>query len=283
MYLLRKLLSTLKKPLKTIFSVPSLLRTSKQLKLLNIKSKTNLLNNSIVGILPINKARIGFFHSVNKNSVYPLYLAAVMLIEEKGKDEIFCFFENFRKKYQVNNANDWLGVSVFPENSDVFDGYFPWENIDPNKRKASRKENVRNENLEYGLDSYDFFGAINCSYKKSEVEMNRIYNIHNSIKENGFLWNKNVTKNISVVIFKKKNNYVFMVAGGNHRIAVMSALNHKEVKCNILGVVDREDVYTWKFVKDGTYSVEEALFVFDRIYYSLLPEAFESWRKYIAK
>ena len=51
--------------------------------------------------------------------------------------------------------------------------------------------------------------------------------------------------------------------GGNHRSYVMSCLSYEFFTARISQVIYRKDVYKWRNVKNGTYSVQEAEKVFD--------------------
>ncbi len=248
--------------------------------------------NKIMGksiYIDISKTRINWFYPVRLS---PLYIAAIEYLKYRKKEKVVEVFESLRECYKIYNANELLGLEeyrIFSDQSHPIDAVFPWEKInDINERKKLRLENLRNENLRFGLDSFCYFGDINCSANKSYVEADRIINLISSIENNGFL-EYNYFDPIRITILKKERELRYMLLSGNHRVAAVAAINdyYKNTNYKILvdvdTTVDIKNADKWFFVKKGLYPHDVAIICFEKVYNGILPKALKKWERIVVR
>lgn len=233
--------------------------------------------------IPADKFRINWFHKAICNTINPLCLASSLYVKGVSFESLVDFFNDFRKIYRLSNANDLFGLedSVFDHSESIFKSGFPWDETDFDKVQVMREKNHRNENLVYGLNSYCYFGSENCSYQKAEVEAKRVSYLIDDINRNGYDFNKG-SDHVTVNILKDGESYTALVGAGNHRVAALIAgFRYKKVSAILNKIIDRSDVKNWKHVKNGFYTKEQALQVFDAIMSGIPPKSFDKWKKYI--
>ncbi len=51
--------------------------------------------------------------------------------------------------------------------------------------------------------------------------------------------------------------------GGNHRSYILSCLGHKFFSARVSSIIDKNNIQDWHNVRNGTYSINEAEFIFD--------------------
>jgi hypothetical protein len=164
-------------------------------------------------IIDIAKARnIIFFDYIN---YHPFVSTLKQYKKNKNLNyrdsELFKFYNKFNPKNasQVLFETDELRSLV---NTSKFIIVHPWNKfIIKGEKKLS---------IEHGCQ---YFGKVSRS--KCKLEFKRLIKLYNKIKKNGYKLNKS----ISGYLLKKDNDYRFIVTGGNHRIAVLTVLNHKFV------------------------------------------------------
>ncbi len=148
---------------------------------------------------------------------------------------------------------------------------YPWETISPDAIHLRRREMMANEVLEHGLkgrlDDTDWKGFGPASEKLLDLESQRLYRVFCSIKEEGFLRRYGV---IRARVFEAEGTV--LIRCGWHRVAALIACGYNWVPglfergCE---VVRRGDVKDWGNVKNGLFSVREALEIFDRDFFSI--------------
>lgn len=262
-----------------LITLPCFLFISKKL---NIKGR--LVSRSIIlKDIPVEKFRVGWFHKATGDTVNPLCLASKLYVQEKNFEDIVDLFDNFRKHYRLNSANDLFGLdgSVFNKSESIFKSGFPWDEASFDKIQKMRVENICHENSAYGLNTYCYFGSESCSYQKAEVEAKRTAYLIDDIDKNGYNFYKN-NDVVTITLLRDRQNYVALVGGGNHRVAALAAgFNYKNIDAKLNNVVNRVDVKNWKHVKNGAYTEEQALRVFDAIMSATPPKAFGLWEVFL--
>lgn len=85
-----------------------------------------------------------------------------------------------------------------------------------------------------------------------------------SIKKNGFIYNDDRPR---VLILKSGKKWKWIMSGqGNHRAYLLSMLNYENFPCEVIKIVDRDFFKTWPNVRNGVYSEEYALKIFDLVF-----------------
>ena len=109
----------------------------------------------------------------------------------------------------------------------------------------------------------------------------RLTRLLKSIQKNGYYRHDGYNGDIGGYILVKDGKFVVMIITGQHRIAVLAALDFQTIAVRIghlsnLTVVRREEVHSWPGVQSSVFTIEEALQVFDRIFEGKQPLALTS-------
>lgn len=80
-------------------------------------------------------------------------------------------------------------------------------------------------------------------------------------------------EDIEGVILKNSTNWRVMISKGQNRVAVAVALGYESVPACIRRVIDRSTADEWPGVRDGFFTLGQALFVFDRLFCMEQPQA----------
>jgi hypothetical protein len=109
-------------------------------------------------------------------------------------------------------------------------------------------------------------GAI--SRKRIEMEFRWLENAFNSIKVHGFCPERFKSIILTRKLVRTDGDSIYLVLDGNHRVSALIALGIIEVPVRFLRIatVHESDVESWPFVRNGTYSKDDALAVF-RVYF----------------
>lgn len=100
-----------------------------------------------------------------------------------------------------------------------------------------------------------------------ENEFRRTKRIYNKIASEGYQPEKYRDGYIRGHFFKNDNDYRFMLASGQHRMAVLGVLGYQTIQVKIhpnwKRVIDKEDLLSWPYVHRGTYDKESACKIFN--------------------
>lgn len=160
---------------------------------------------------------------------------------------------NFKQLYFVGTDLGDVSESdriILNENLNEYK-YDPW---------SDRREKVMmNLVHEYGLERWhgtQHFGPV--SRQKGELELQRLKDTYNSIMKHGHLPEQ--YGYVSGYFLKYKDDYRFFVLDGNHRVAVLSALQYDKIPVafttHFPRVIDYQDVENFPHVKNGLFSAE---------------------------
>lgn len=160
---------------------------------------------------------------------------------------------NFKDLYFV--GSDWEDVSesdrlILSENLNEYK-YDPW---------SDRREKVMMSLVhEYGLERWhgtQHFGPV--SRQKGELELQRLKDTYHSIMKHGHLPDQ--FGYVSGYFLKYNDDYRFFVLDGNHRVAVLGALQYSSIPVTFTDhfprVIDYRDVENFPHVKSGLFSAE---------------------------
>ena len=240
----------------------------------HLKPKLKALIN-----LPTLKGRLGMFYELEKSrSLHPYLLAASTYIEKRSQKDSFDLIKKYSELFTINNANENLGLEeypVFPDSSSPFGYILPWEAGDPVKKIKARLEQMKKENLRYGLSQISHLGSSNCCDRKILIETKRITELAESIMTSGYKLTYKSPISANILIHDRE--YTWMPSSGNHRVAILSALGWNLLPVLINGFIRREEVSLWPAVRTGLYTEESALCVFDRIFQANPPASAKKW------
>jgi hypothetical protein len=113
-----------------------------------------------------------------------------------------------------------------------------------------------------------------------QITFNRLIQVYESIKQNGYLLDQQGYKHITARLFLSEADYRAEISSGKHRISALQALGFSTAIIQFgppafSQVIRREDVAFWPNVRAGYFSPEEALEVFDEKFQTRHPSG---WR-----
>lgn len=153
----------------------------------------------------------------------------------------------------------------------------PWSYLNPEQRMARfcieghDSKLLSNEGYKHGLDPLEnfgcqFFGPISNDH--GELEFNRLISVNNNIIKEGYA--PALHGHLHGEFLIDGVDWVWISIGGKHRFSVLSALDFETIPVAKRSrwatlFVRRSEVEYWPNVRNGLFSIEEALLVFDRI------------------
>jgi hypothetical protein len=142
---------------------------------------------------------------------------------------------------------------------------FPWDSHTYDTFKDNYLEMVLENRREHLSDKKQ---VITKDYVYSNEfvasHLNQFNKLLRSIQSNGFNTHQDRPR---VLILKEGNRWKWMMSGqGNHRAYLLSMLKYEKLPCEIVKVVDKKDVEKWSNVKNGIYTKDHALEIFDLIF-----------------
>lgn len=182
---------------------------------------------------------------------------------------------------QPRNVPELLGISdpsVFIKDLPAICYQYPWDNTPSIKLEKYRKKEIIQEASGHGApmqyEGWHHFGPV--SNNKIDLELIRLIKVFESIKKNGYNRSGNIDGDICGVCLSHKNTTRTIITKGHHRIAALSILGYKNVPIRYgveeTNVVNRSESNRWLSVINGIFSVDEANFVFDRIFKGIQPD-----------
>jgi len=229
--------------------------------------------------------------SLGANSLHPFVLTAKEYSKNKNYNYSSSLLKEYYKYIKVKNAAKLLGLSEDSSSRinftelDAIEAILPWEEP-PNKNiRKVRNNRIIKEARSFGVDlsgskGWKVIGPL--PDKIGEFEFLRICLLFDSINNEGYKPEKHITG--TLLYIKKNNTYSVVINHGQHRAAVLTALDYSNAtilfKPNKF--VIREEAANWVNVKSGLFSVDKALTVFDRIFKGEQPSTIErNWNKII--
>lgn len=147
----------------------------------------------------------------------------------------------------------------------------PWHNILPSQAANYLFECEISESKQYSHDcskedGSKYFGPMSST--KKELEFLRLKELCEVIRLNGYKKFNGNFENANVEILVKGDSAVYLVRGGQHRVAVAAALGIKKIPVQVSPglVFRREHICYMPAVIKGYYTVDEAEMIFDRIF-----------------
>ncbi|WP_148561730.1 hypothetical protein [Pontibacter korlensis] len=109
-----------------------------------------------------------------------------------------------------------------------------------------------------------------------EITFNRLVQIYNSIKRNGYRPDEMSAGHIQASFFVDGRDYRVSVSSGKHRVTALQALGYEKVPIQFGPpkfpvMIRRDEVDSWPNVRLGHYTKEEALRLFDKKFQDIHP------------
>jgi len=224
------------------------------------------------------KCIVLFRFSCEKNGNNPLVNTVTDYIENEYVSYSGSKLERFFTDYTPNSVAERFnldgktdeGLLQFPPVFTVF----PWEKANMKARKKFREGYVKVETGQRGREltldhGWGCFGPI--SQERGELKMQTLIGLTKSIREKGYLRGDGPEEDILASVLINGNDYKYLIKNGTHRLAVLSALDYKSAPIRVLptsipAFIYRREVDYWPKVRDGLYTREQALKIFDNIF-----------------
>lgn len=227
--------------------------------------------------VPIADVRFMGFHGykADKESNAPFTATIREYINNNVKHYNESALSRFYSTFQPKSIAEYLYLGKTVNNvlnslpaSGIF---FPWSNIEPTDRIKQRSIEIEIDSKEHKsklkiVAGDSFYGPV--SSEKGKLEYNRLINVYNSIKKNGFKVDLKGRNNIGAIILESNDEYRYFVRYGQHRVAALSNLDYKHITLQIEKnlIVRRSEVMFWPAVVKGYLTESEALVFFDRVF-----------------
>lgn len=194
------------------------------------------------------------------------------------------FFKKYFDDFQPKNVEEYLNITLNNSSSSISKSYLlssplhavmPWSNQTPSERILFVEEFTKKEFEQYSKSTYNkqdgnkFFGP--CSYRFIDVEYRRLTENYNKILDNGYIEKLGLIE--VKLIFTNGNQYMIEQGNGSHRTAILISMGLDEIPMLIsnktIKVIKREESHIWPNVRNGLYTQEQALQLFDLKFNSL--------------
>lgn len=217
--------------------------------------------------------------------VHPFVFAIKNARHSIGRlDSILASLRHYYSKVQPASAAEWLHLSQ-PEQSPLhrlppWALSMPWDRRTPIVWQRAREQFALEENLALGKkmtieDGWHFWGPV--SDEKLYIESQRLCNLLASYESRGYYRHNGHDGDIRAVVLQNGKSWCWQVAGGEHRAALMAALDYSHIPVRVLQVVRRDDVDFWPGVVNFTYTRQAALEAFDLIFSGDSPSIAKNW------
>lgn len=236
--------------------------------------------------VPVHQLRGWQFFPVH-TAAHPYYFALTQSQAAGGitPERIQTHLRAYYARIHDVNAAEWMGVphNEFWQNYDAYVAVMPWSRLTPQERIDSQAHVMAYDSRVNGhpltiAHGVPYLGPV--SKDLLHLETQRLYRLAQSIMRAGYQ-TQPLGKNAGgTVLLHDNNTWCVSVEPGQHRAVVAAALGCTHVPLELRRIVRRADAPYWTQVQRGTYSVAEALDIFDRTVAGTLPGAFAPWLDY---
>lgn len=182
---------------------------------------------------------------------------------------------SFHKSWQPANAAEALGLDPNDAHPDLATSpplgcVLPWMPYNPLEYASFWASIITADYKAHGykLDAshgWKVWGPV--SQEAGQAEFVRLIKAYGSIKRDGYRRRDNYDGDITGTLLSSGPEYRVMINTGQHRVAVLAALEYRAAPIRIaLPHVRRSEVEAWPNVQKKLFSVEQALDIFDRIF-----------------
>lgn len=196
---------------------------------------------------------------------------------EYEQSALFEFYESF----QPQSAADAVGLSRKSahdaiSNRPAFASALPWEHLSPHENEDFLRKICERDYIDNGftLDAaagWKGWGPV--SNEAGEAEFSRLLRAFKAIATKGYQRHSALDGDIEGQVLKNGDEYRVLISRGQHRIAALAAMDISKAPIRLLPqAVSRSDVAFWPNVVRGYYTIDQARFVFDRIFNGQQPD-----------
>ncbi|TXK46769.1 hypothetical protein FVR03_10530 [Pontibacter qinzhouensis] len=222
--------------------------------------------------------------SFTKQSRHPYVMAIQQALKsDSPRNKIKATLNSYYKSFQPETAAELVGLdSTHTLHKEPYWAIvLPWNNDSADQMKARIQKSVAWENKTNGAslgiaDGWAWAGPV--SDYKLEVETDRLFNIFESVRKNGYKRNDSADGDIQAYVLMAENGeWVWQAQVGLHRASTVAGLAYKQIPIRISKIIYRAEADFWPNVMSGLYSKEDALKIFDMIFYGQYPAEAANW------
>jgi len=194
----------------------------------------------------------GFRYGVEEYNPYETYITGLHM--GKTGAEINEQFLHFLRYYRPSHFGEALGISL-SKSYPLWQ--YPWAvKLDPSYNAFDMDPSLI-------PDIITHFSKKGIPFKIIEKEFAALEAAYHSIAKDGYRPDK--YGYAEVLCLKNEERTSFILLDGNHRVSALSALGFKQVEAilYIRNIINRRDVKKWPGVKNGFYTTEDAVKIFD--------------------
>lgn len=220
-----------------------------------------------------------------KDGNHPFVLAARHAIKVPRAERMACISAILREYYDLvapASAGELAGLhNGAAWNSPAWTLVMPWNRECPTLWAKMMISSIQAKNplCRPNDDPQLYWAWVGPSNARTlKLEADRLCDVLASIENRGYQRDDSTDGDIKAVVLAGDNGrWCWQAIDGQHRAAIASALNMAECPVRILQVVRQEDAKFWPNVQNGTFSVAEALHIFNGILNGRLSAATDSW------
>lgn len=185
--------------------------------------------------------------------------------------------EAFARRTRLNDACDALGLDAAEAPGfvgiDPRGCVYPWDNYDPKTSiegyfRTLQKEHASPYGYKHYIEGSFLKHYTEGSFQRGELEMKRLINTFESIKQKGYNRSDHIDGDIGAhLLIDREGSWCVLVHRGLHRIAALVSMGYEEIPVRLYGhfVVRSSEVNHWPQVAKGRVTAEGASKIFQRI------------------
>lgn len=224
-------------------------------------------------LCPIGKLCTFSGFSLGSKGWHPFVVAVNEYLHGHRKTYSGSMLEKFYNSWQPADALEALIAPIdgpaLLRQLPAYTAHQPWHLIHPKERQAVMEKNIRDENHWAGqqhLDASSGYGLHGpVSPEKGEIEYARIVGVTDSIKRHGF--DRSLAdEDITVTALERNGEYRFCIVHGQHRAAVLAALDYEHIPVSFRRLVSVSEAQHWPQVYRGVWSLAQAQAYIDHLF-----------------
>jgi hypothetical protein len=190
------------------------------------------------------------------------------IFNDISENILFDDISTILEKESKRSAADIVGLenNINLKNYPAWAIVMPWEKLSIEDKFEKYPQAFFENRLTRGFvfENNSRASIINMMYssKFAENRVKQMRELYKIIKRNGYVERDSNLPKINILIKDHEWRW-FMGDGGNHRSYILSCLNHDYFTARINSVIDKSQVNDWHNVRNGTYSVSDAEYIFD--------------------
>lgn len=204
---------------------------------------------------------------------WQFFASVVRNIDLHPREEIISSFVRYLEITAHNNAFDGFRLK-FSDSARLRDYspgclafLVPWSPSDLNTVQKRVSEIIRKERLVSGPGIREENPLSEPRYL-AENHFERLCELRNSVRAEGFDWLRDAEDPVQGFVLTRNRDYRVLIFSGQHRVAVLSGLNHKNIVIRFVNkyIVTESGVDDWPLVRQGLWDREDALLYFSHLF-----------------